>query len=276
MNNIEKDNVFEIIEKWYKRLGFPEEYDEEFYEALKIANVSENLSIGDYDLGETDGKKNLVSFLYFCEATEKEYIKKGISPDICYDTLSDLVAWTKIWSGLKGGLYFGETNWLKRHLNLELFKLGRLQFCAGKAHRDMPTENIAKGDNVIEIHIPTTGTPMKYEDCVESIKLAKEFFAKHFPEYEYKGFTCNSWLLDTSLGEILDENSNIMKFQSLFNIVYEEKAEAIMRYTFSWDMDKEKIRDAKPASRLAEKVKERVLNGGDFYSGLGAIKKELI
>ncbi len=272
MNNAEKTEVTEVIEKWYKQLDFSKEYDEEFYDALKSIKISDAITVEEYDVEEKDGKRNLLSFLYFCEETKRKYEEKGISLDIFYDTIKDLVAWTEIWSGVKGELYFGETSWLKRHFGMELFKLGRLQFCEGKAHRDIPSENIAEGDNVIEIHIPTTGTPMKYEDCVESIELAKKFFARHFPEFEYKAFTCNSWLLDTTLGEILDSNSNIMKFQSLFNIVYEEKAEAIIRYTFSWDMTKDKLKDAECKSRLAEKVKERVLAGGDFYSGLGVIK----
>ena len=69
----------------------------------------------------------------------------------------------------KAGLYLGELNWLKRHLSMKLFKLGRLQFAFGEAICDLAEKNIKKGDNVIEVHIPAAGHLLKSE-CEKSFE----------------------------------------------------------------------------------------------------------
>lgn len=265
------EDVKGIIEKYYKMLNFGSEYDNEFYEALNNTKISDAISIARYDFNEKDGKRNLLSYLYFCKAAEEKYTEKNIGSDIFFDTMSDLKIWTDIWSDVKGELYLGESAWLAHHMNLHLFKLGRLEFCMGQAEHGVPDKDIAKGDNVIEIHIPSDGKPLKYDECVKSIETAKQFFAEYFPEFTYEHFTCHSWLLDTSLGEILSTNSNILRFQSLFDIVFEEESDDIIGYTFKWKMKKYQIKNAHPTTAFAAKVKERIVGGGKFYVGLGII-----
>ena len=111
------------------------------------------------------------------------------------DTLQDIVTWTNVWSDMKGTLYLGELSWLSRHLQGKLFKLGRLQFCMAAAEEDIPAYGITKGENVMEIHIPRGGK-LDLQEVQESIEQAKVFFAKYFPEFSYRCFTCHSWLLD--------------------------------------------------------------------------------
>ena len=57
-----------IIEKWYKTLSFPTEYDTEFYKALDEIEISPDTKIDTYDIDCPDGKKNLLACLYMCEA----------------------------------------------------------------------------------------------------------------------------------------------------------------------------------------------------------------
>ncbi len=265
-------DVPNIIESYYKKLGFNKEFDKEFYEALKSIKISDAISIEDYDLNEKDGKRNLLSFLFLCKNAEEKYAKRGISREILYDTLSDLVIWTKIWSRKKDSLYLGETEWLSRHLKAKLFKLGRLQFCLGKAEFDMPKENILKGDNVIEVHIPSNGEPLTYDACAKSFLNARSFFADYFPDFDYKCFTCHSWLLDSSLNKILKSESNILKFQAMFKLIKEEKSNAILNYVFEWGTKTEDVKNANCTSSFAEKVKQRVIKGESFFEGFGIIK----
>ncbi len=42
-------------------------------------------------------------------------------------------------------------------------------------------------------------------------------FSKALPEYDFKIFTINTWLLSPELPEILKPTSNIMGFQKMFN-----------------------------------------------------------
>lgn len=180
--------------------------------------------------------------------------------------------WTDTWSDLKGTLYLGEIKWLSHHLGMKLFKLGRLQFCMGRAETDIPSANLLKGDRVMEIHIPACG-PLKYEECMDSIEKAKAFFAEYFPEFEYKCFTCHSWLLDRSLEELLGSKSNIIRFQSMFDIVSEEKSDAILKYVFKWNTTRDKLKDIHCTEGFPGKVKSRIASGGDFFEAVGIIKK---
>jgi len=258
-----RQDMQKIIEDMYLRLNFPKEYNNEFYKALSQLKISDAITIDGYDKNCQDGARNLLSFLYFAHLLESKYKDKGIDNEILIDTLSDIVIWTNTWSQIKGGLYLGELCWLSRHLSMKLFKLGRLQFCMGKDKYE---------NNVIEIHIPA-GAPLDIAECQASIARAKVFFAKHFPEFEYENFTCHSWLLDSTLKQLLDENSNIIKFQNLFDIKQEDESFAILKYVFTWDTNILNLNTRLCNSSFAEKVKKYALSGNEFHETLGYIKK---
>lgn len=262
-------NTKKIIEKWYKILNFPAKYDAEFYNALNEIKI-EDVNISQYDIEEKDGKKNFLSFLYMCEELSKKYKQKGISEDILLDTLFDLVRWLDIWSELEGSLYLGQLDWLQNHVSMNLFKLGRLQFAFGKAECDVPEKNIKKGDNIIEVHIPEEG-PLIKEECEKSFERARKFFKKFYPDYEYKFFTCHSWLMDENLKELLKPESNILLFQSMFEIYNPEESYAILKYVFKWNTTKENLNSCVATSSFAKRIKEWVNDGKKFYSSLGVI-----
>jgi len=262
-----------IIEKWYKELGFPKEYDEQFYALLNNEKNIPTDTLEEHEFGnspETAGQ-NLIAYLYFAEALNEKYEEKGISYDVLKDTLSDLIICTdRVYENTKKIGVTG-VSWMKLHFSFKLFRLGRLQFCMAKAECDIPSKNVSKGDDIIEIHISATG-PLEKCKCEESISRAREFFKKYFPEYDYKCFTCHSWLLDESLDELLNENSNIVKFRKMFDIVTKEESNAILRYVFNWNTTLRKLVKENPTSSFAAKVKERALSGGKFYETLGVLR----
>ena len=81
--------------------------------------------------------------------------------------------------------------------------------------KDDWTVVLSKDDFVVDLHIPSDGklTP---ESVDETIALVKDFMQKYYPDYDYKAFTCSSWLLDPQLSSLLGENSNISMFNSRF------------------------------------------------------------
>ena len=269
----ENKNVYAVIEDYYKKLDFPKVYDEEFYDALKEIKISDAISIREYDIKEKDGKRNLLSFLFMCRALKEKYEERGIDEEIFYDTLKDIVRWTAVWSDIKGELYLGELPWLYAHLDMKLFTLGRLQFRFGRSLSDIPEKGLKKDDKIIEIHIPA-GAPLLREECVKSISRAKEFFAKYFPEYEYKAFTCYSWLLGDTLKEFLPEESNIQRFSDMFEKIYYEPSDAILRFLFRWNTVRYNLRSVAASSPFAEKIKKSALAGKEFNVGYGVLKKE--
>ena len=260
-----------VIEKWYKTLSFPIEYDVEFYKALNDIKISSDTTIATYDIDCPDGKKNLLACLYMCEAEAEKCRKIGISEDIIVDTLRDFVTWTNTWTKLKGELYLGELIWLNRHVDMKLFRLGRLQFCMSTAEHDVPSHNLKEGDKVIEVHIPE-GAPLSSEACAESFNMAKVFFNKYFPDFDYKCFLTHTWLLDETVNRFLKPESNIIKFQQFFDPVYKNESYAVLKYTVGWDTTIENLKDKAPTSTFAQKIRDYAMSGGKFYEVLGILK----
>ena len=264
--------VPEIIEKWYLALNFPKEFNREFYKALDTVRISDAITIDSYDCECTDGKRNLLSFLYMCEALEEKYLDLGINREILLDTLYDIVRYTVIWTGLKGSLYLGELGWLRNHLSGRLYKLGRLQFNMGLAEHTIPAKNILKGDPVLEVHIPEEG-PLTPNSVDDSFRKAERFFAKYFPEFQYDFITCHSWLLDASLRDYLKPDSNILQFQKRFERAQKEESYLMLRYLFRWNTTRLNLQDFIPRTSFAAKIKEQVLAGRKFYEVTGVIPK---
>ena len=260
-----------IVKKWYEKLGFPKIFDKEFYKALDTMKITDAMTLERYDKESEDGKKNLIYYLFFCEALSNKYRELGIPENILLDTLGDLVVWAKTWHCVKSSLHLGELNWLSRHLSAKLFKIGRLQFCLGTAEEDLEKFGVKIGDNVIEIHIQGEGK-LDTEECKKSISEAKLFFAKYFPDYKYKVFTCHSWLIDEDLKEYLPETSNIIKFGNMFYRAKNYDSNALLRYIFRWDTNEINLKYAYSSSAFAEKIKAAVLKGKVFHETLGVIK----
>lgn len=263
--------ICSIAKKWYELLNFPERFDKEFEIALQNAKLPNLTTLENYDRSCSDGKVNLISFLYFCEDVKNKYEKNGIPESILIDTLGDVALWCETWSQVKGELYLGELGWLTRHLKMKLFKLGRLQFCMGKAEKEITEFDVKAGDDVLEVHIPA-GDKLDIDECKKSFSQAKEFFAEFFPDFKYTVFTCHSWLLDPTLKKHLSENSNIIKFGDMWTRIENDDSNALIRYIFRWDANEENLRDMTPPSSFAQRVKDAILRGETFHETLGVIK----
>ncbi len=70
-------------------------------------------------------------------------------------------------------------------------------------------------DFCLTTHIPNGGhlTP---EACTESVRLALEFFPKHFPDAHPKAMVSQSWLFNNQLHQVFPPDSNVVQFQRQF------------------------------------------------------------
>lgn len=131
------------------------------------------------------------------------YARLGIDEQIYIDTRSDLEIWRgncRRDFGIDG---LQNYSWLENHINLKLFRLGRLQF-----------EPIARGGKIaLNVHVPQ-GEPLLYDRVRESYRYAYRFFHGITNK-----FVCGSWLLCPALGEILPPTSNIIRFAGDYSIV---------------------------------------------------------
>ena len=206
----------------------------------------------------------------YAEYTKEEYERLGISEKIFFDTMHDIAIWCE--NNENRGLK--NYNWIKNHLKAELFKIGRLQFqlypCKNKTlnYSKMPFKY---GENLIYIHIPQ-GEKLIYADCVASIKAANDFFAHYFPEYEYTYYFSESWLLFDENYLFMQSSSNILQFQSLFEIVdsLPIDAQAIERIFGKRRLFK---RNYPENTSLQKSARAFMLDGGRMGIGIGVIDK---
>ncbi|MFR5876201.1 MAG: acyltransferase domain-containing protein [Eubacterium sp.] len=205
--------------------------------------------------------------------TRAEYENRGISDDIFKATMQDIAVWCE--NNNNKGLR--NYKWIENHLNCELFRIGRLQYqlykCKNKTF-DYDFLPFDYGDNLIYIHIPQ-GEKLIYSDCVDSIYKAKNFFKKYFPEFEYEFFFSESWLLYDENYAFMDVSSNILQFQSMFNIVFSDTddRQAIDRIFGRRRLIKSNYPENTTLQRNAKKY---MLNGGKLGIGIGVIDKNEI
>lgn len=263
----------EIMLRWFLKLNFPGMYYRPFVNAMERIPISDALTPENYDWSCSDGQRNLLSMMYMCEGLSQQYAARGIPESILMDTLGDIVRWLEVWSDIKSDLYLGELGWLKEHMLLHVFQLGRLHFRMSTAKVDIPDANVRTGDPILEIHIPNTG-PLTPEDCDKSIALAKEFFAKYFPEFDWKIFTCHSWLLDDTLAQFLPTDSNILAFQKRFTYVEKHRSDDMLGFVFTWQTSRGQVKNRVANSSFACAIQKHIRNNGDLYVALGYILKE--
>jgi hypothetical protein len=214
-----------------------------------------------------------VAALPYVRAHHRE---RGVPEEVSRRTLADLgrgVAWYRRWHGT-GGLL--SPRWLSLHFHGELYQLGRLQFQRDRVGRST-SDSIAAaglalgpGDPGLGLHVPDFMGPLSPEACDRSLALAREFFARHYPEEPYTVATCSSWLLDPQLKRYLPGDSNIVRFQERFTVshVPEEPADMTpVRFVFgTTDIPLDRL----PRRTVLERaVVDRLREGGHWYVGSG-------
>ena len=198
-----------------------------------------------------------------------KYDEAGIDEKIYYDTMSDI----KIWCEKADNKGIREYMWLQNHVKFELFRLGRLQFqlypCKNKTllYGKLP---FSYGDNLINVHIPE-GEKLDNNRCIESFESAKAFFAEFFPDYKYDYYLCESWLLFEGNREFMKEDSNIVKFMSMFDICYSVKVDiqAIERIYGKRKLIK---RNYSENTDLQRRAKAYMIDGNKLGTGI-AVRK---
>ena len=180
----------------------------------------------------------------------------------------------KIWCEKTGNKGIKQYMWLQNHVKFELFRLGRLQFqiypCKNKTllYNKLPFKF---GDNLIYIHIPE-GEKLSEDKCKESLSLARVFFNKYFPDFNYDYFFCESWLLFEGNRDFMKNDSNIVKFMSLFNHCYSVKIDVqpIERIYGKRELFKKKYSEN---TDLQRRVKAYMLSGNKLGFGIAVIPR---
>ncbi|GAA3822588.1 acyltransferase domain-containing protein [Streptomyces phyllanthi] len=214
-----------------------------------------------------------VAALPYVRAYHRE---RGVPDEVSRRTLADLgrgLVLHRRRYGV-GGLVTPE--WFALHFHGEMYQLGRLQFQRWRlgdgdvARFARVGLELRSGEPCLNLHIPDYRGPLSPEACDRSVALAREFFALHYPDERYESALCHSWLLDPQLKRRLPGDSNIVRFQERFEVVYvnsEPEDDLPIRFVFG---DPELPVDTLPRRTSVERaVVDHLRAGGHWYAGRG-------
>ena len=126
------------------------------------------------------------------------------------------------------------------------------------------------GDPTIAVHIPATG-PMDFETCGRSFLESRAFFARHFPEFHAKAYTCSSWLLDPQLEAYTNPSGNIGRFLGEWHLLpYPNPTEReALRRVFGVTERPENLATLSQRTSLQRDMVAFLRSGGTPGAGLG-------
>jgi hypothetical protein len=223
-----------------------------------------------------DGTFAVYVFLAALPTTLARHRERGIPAAVTRRTLADLGRQMAIHRRRHGSAGLQARNWLVRHFRGELYQLGRLQF--ERARHGQRTSaviaaaglDVAPGTPCLNLHIPDFHGPLTPSACDRSVALAREFFARHFPEERPRAALCHSWLLDPQLRRYLPAHSNIVRFQDRFRVAREDTEPADtepVQFVFG-DPDLP-VAELPRRTSVERAVGDHLRAGGHWYIGHG-------
>ncbi|MCR2822858.1 acyltransferase domain-containing protein [Lederbergia panacisoli] len=122
------------------------------------------------------------------------------------------------------------------------------------------------GDTMLDVHIPR-GDKLEYNQLVESYRSAIAIYSKLFPEQQFKGFICHTWMFDPLLQEILPEDSNLVKFQRDYYLYELFDDDSVFQTVFV--SKPEDLQTLPEETSLQRAIKSQVLSGKQMRSAAG-------
>lgn len=179
---------------------------------------------------------NMYIYIRKCEQALVQFRERGIADDIFYASASAFTVcgqWLLEREGIYGISRWPHRAWMRHFFNIEIFRLGRLEFEYMHSEYDAEINGLTlrKGDPCIGVHIPRG--KLNTQECEDAYGLAREFFKKHYG-MDVCIFFCVSWLLHPWLSEELGPNSGIVDFQKRFQLLGRHEGPENMRQMLQW------------------------------------------
>ena len=206
--------------------------------------------------GELLAKANFVAAFYGVDYARKIHASLGFPEYVLENGMRDLAVWArhelrdKGVFGIKRGFH-----WTNVIFRATAIRLGRLECNLTRGFRLEELRDsdgnilLKKNDPLIGMHIPADG-PLDIDACINSMRQMAAFFDRYIPDYPYKGFVVDTWLLDPQLEELMPPDSNIVKFQKL-GIHYHIQDEYDPAFWIWGTKDPEKIENPSALQRNA-------------------------
>lgn len=211
---------------------------------------------------DDDNMKMLYCQLECARRQHEKFRQRGITETVYADTMKCFTRFLGECRQKNGRMFFDRGWWTYRQVSMNIFRIGELEYQFAELD----------GERVIGIHIPSDAD-LSEEAVAASLGQAELFFQTYYGSYEFKKYTCHSWLMSPVLKSMLPEESHIRSFQSRFDIIREDKKDKeYIEWLFQVpaDTDHQKL----PArTSLQKKVKELLLGGGSVGCAYGILKK---
>lgn len=211
-----------------------------------VTAIASETYLGDWDkslINRNTPYDSLMVLMYKIVDLDRAYCENVLPRSVLIDTLSDLTLRQKIYFDKcnKLGLNEEDISWLKHIYDLNIFKLGSLQYELAKmTYTDYPEyikskeiyDRVPEQSNILKVHI-RRNVDLSKEAVDESFNMSKRFFRTYYPDYNYLAYTCGSWMLYSKNNLVLSPKSNILNFASRFELFYEEKdKDMAIKYIF--------------------------------------------
>ena len=125
------------------------------------------------------------------------------------------------------------------------------------------TEVCRSGDMVLDVHIPAD-LPLTPEICRASYERAKEVLIKAYPEHNFKGFVCQSWMLEKRLEGILGKQTNVTRFMDMY-YGYPILSDGTAIYSFIFKVPSPLPTEQLPENTSLQKAVKQYLTDGNFF-----------
>lgn len=226
------------------------------YEKMNKAWIELQTTLGE----DEDNIKILTCMLKASADAYAIYKTNGISDKIYFYTMKCYTRFINETYKMTGRFYFDRYWWTARQAGCHLFRIGELEY--EMKHID---DKI-----VIGIHIPSDAD-FSSSAVDKSLMKAKEFFTEYYHNLANAEYRCHSWLLDSQLKGMLNENSNIISFQNRFEIF--DVGEADTEFIEWLYNTKSTDYSALPESTtLQRNMKRHLLSGGVIRNAYGRLK----
>lgn len=121
---------------------------------------------------------------------------------------------------------------------------------------------IAPNDMVLGYHIPNDVTAYTVEEHRNSFAMAKEFFKTRYPQYDFKGIVCASWLYSPQNKNFMKPDCNIMKV-----------SQAVQICPMAFELP-QNLFHIKAGTSLAARIADYMESGGVWHDGLAVMTME--
>lgn len=212
--------------------------------------------------GDLGNYKTLLCHLEAARRCRQLYAEDGMGDEVFRATMGCFARFCGECFEKTGSLHFDRGWWTWRQLSRRLFRLGELEY-------ELREQD---GVRTVVLHIPSDAdlSPAAVD---ASLQTAREFLARHRPDYADAPRTCHSWLLSPALTEFLEEGSNILAFQRRFTLTETDDSTDYIEWLFRRPFDTP-AEELPATTTLQRRVKAMLLErDDDIGAGRGVLRE---